>query len=229
MLKSVNFLWVGNSIANYPRPMASSLLSHFARVCTTLGIRYQFIVGADACNQVSKITAAYDPETKPFRDFILNGLHHANSVIGQDMFDVSDWAYAIEFNPLAHVLQVSYTPIVMSDSRSTDIASRSAKAKRSPPPQAGNGRRRTWKLSRPRLAFKSPILGEISAVPTVKHDRHACFLTLDPLTMKIQVFTESSLGNIRIPSKIDCSKMRGPLRLGTLCRLTIVGYSVSVH
>lgn len=110
MLKSVNFLWVGNSIANYPRPMASSLLSHFARVCTTLGIRYQFIVGADACNQVSKITAAYDPETKPFRDFILNGLHHANSVIGQDMFDVSDWACAIEFNPLAHVLQVSYTP-----------------------------------------------------------------------------------------------------------------------
>lgn len=110
MLKSVNFLWVGNSIANSSRPMASSLLSHFARVCTTLGIRYQFIVGADACNQVSKITAAYDPASKPFRDFVLNGLHHANTVIGQDIFHVSDWACAIEFNPLAHVLQVSYTP-----------------------------------------------------------------------------------------------------------------------
>lgn len=110
MLKSVTFLWVGNSIANSPRPMASSLLSHFARVCTALGIRYQFIVGADACNQVSKITAAYDPASKPFRDFILNGLHHANTVIGQDIFHVSDWACAIEFNPLAHVLQISYTP-----------------------------------------------------------------------------------------------------------------------
>lgn len=110
MLKSVTFLWVGNSIANSPRPMASSLLSRFARVCTTLGIRYQFIVGADACNQVSKITAAYDPTSKPFRDFILNGLYHANTVIGHDMFHVSDWACAIEFNPLARVLQVSYTP-----------------------------------------------------------------------------------------------------------------------
>lgn len=88
--KSVNFLWVGNSIANFHRPEASSLLSRFSRVCKKSGINCQFFVGADACNDEAKVMAAYDTAKEPLCNFILNFLRHANTVIGQEIFHAND-------------------------------------------------------------------------------------------------------------------------------------------
>lgn len=108
--KSVNFLWVGNSIANFHRWEASSLLSRFSRGCKKLGVSCQFFVGADACNDEAKIMAAYDTAKGPLSNFILNGLRHANTIIGQQIFHANDWSCVSDFSRLEHVLHVSYTP-----------------------------------------------------------------------------------------------------------------------
>ncbi|KAJ5884892.1 hypothetical protein N7495_009402 [Penicillium taxi] len=107
---SVTFLWMGNSIANLRPDDASLLLSQFSHICAKQGVRCQFIVAADACTHKPTIMAAYDTTKRPLHDFVLNGLRNANTVMGQDVFHVSDWTCAVEFNDRENVLNTYYIP-----------------------------------------------------------------------------------------------------------------------
>jgi EasF-like predicted methyltransferase len=107
---SVTFLWMGNSIANLQPDDASLLLSRFSHICTKQGVRCQFIVAADACTHKTTIMAAYDTTKRPLHDFLLNGLRHANTVMGHNVFQTSDWTCAVEFNDRANVLNTYYIP-----------------------------------------------------------------------------------------------------------------------
>ena len=107
---SVTFLWMGNSIANLQPCDASLLLSRFSHVCTKQAIACQFIVAADACTHKTTIMAAYDTTKAPLHDFVLNGLRHANTVLGRGVFQASDWTCAVEFNDHENVLNTYYTP-----------------------------------------------------------------------------------------------------------------------
>jgi uncharacterized SAM-dependent methyltransferase len=107
---SVTFLWMGNSIANLQPHDASLLLSRFSHICAKQSIGCQFIVAADACTHKTTIMAAYDTAKRPLHDFLLNGLQHANTVLGQDVFQASDWTCAVEMNDRENVLNTYYTP-----------------------------------------------------------------------------------------------------------------------
>jgi EasF-like predicted methyltransferase len=111
MHKTATFLWMGNSIANLKRSEAGSLLAKFVRACETLNINCQFIVSVDGCQDECKILAAYDTTKDPLRNFVLNGLHHANAVMGNEIFHPRDWTCSHEFDADDHTLRIYYTAL----------------------------------------------------------------------------------------------------------------------
>lgn len=105
----VTLLWMGNSVANYSQSDASSLLGQFAHAVQGAGVPCQFLVAVDACQQESRILEAYDSNQEAHREFILNGLRHANSIMGHEMFSSDEWSCVCRFNADDHTLRVYYT------------------------------------------------------------------------------------------------------------------------
>lgn len=107
---AVNFLWMGNSIANFDFFGASSLLSRFVDSCFASKMPCQFLVSIDACPREDKILQAYNPDNRSLSEFILNGLRHANSVLGQEIFQVDEWKCVTKFDHRDRILKVYYSP-----------------------------------------------------------------------------------------------------------------------
>lgn len=107
----ISFLWIGNSIANLQRSDVKSLLEQFDHACNKSNVNYQFIIGADSCNQEGRILEAYDTTNQLFRTFLLNGLHAANAVTGCEKFQDRDWSCMVEFDTREHELLMYYTPL----------------------------------------------------------------------------------------------------------------------
>ncbi|KAK3179272.1 hypothetical protein K4F52_009243 [Lecanicillium sp. MT-2017a] len=105
----VTLLWLGNSVANYGQLEASLVLGQFSRAAQGAGVPCQFLVAVDACQQESRVLEAYDSDQKALRDFILNGLRHANSIMGRDMFNRDQWGFVCRFDAHDHTLRVYYT------------------------------------------------------------------------------------------------------------------------
>ncbi|GFF23640.1 N-methyltransferase [Aspergillus udagawae] len=110
-LNTVTFFWMGNSIGNMDHHSeASALLAQFKDACQASSLRCQFLVAADACEDIHMIQKAYDTSNSTLHAFILNGLIHANAVLGREAFSLEDWSCESEFCPDESQLEVYYTP-----------------------------------------------------------------------------------------------------------------------
>ena len=100
-------MWLGSSIGNLKRDEAASFLKEFAsilRPCDTM------LIGVDGCQDAQKIYHAYNDREGKTHEFILNGLFHANMLLGKDFFDLEDWEVIGEYDEAAGRHQAFVVP-----------------------------------------------------------------------------------------------------------------------
>ena len=102
-------LSLGSSIGNFSRPDAESFLRGFSVV---LGPDSKMLIGLDACQDEDKVYHAYNDREGKTREFYLNGLAHANVVIGKEAFRLADWDVVGEYDNTEQRHQAFYTPLV---------------------------------------------------------------------------------------------------------------------
>ncbi|CAP70273.1 uncharacterized protein PODANS_3_3560 [Podospora anserina S mat+] len=85
---------LGSSIGNFERSAAASFLKSFSDV---LSHGDTMLIGLDACNDPAKVYHAYNDKEGITHEFILNGLRHANRVLGQAAFHERDWRVIGEY------------------------------------------------------------------------------------------------------------------------------------
>ena len=101
-------LSLGSSIGNFTRKEASDFLKGFSNM---LGDQDRMLIGLDACQDSPKVYRAYnDPQGKT-HEFVLNGLLHANRLLGQNVFNLGDWRVFGEYDKAAGRHQAFYYPV----------------------------------------------------------------------------------------------------------------------
>lgn len=93
--KPKTVLSLGSSIGNFSREEAAQFLAQFADV---LGHNDSMLLGLDACTDPNKVYHAYNDQEGLTHAFILNGLKHANHLLGRDAFAVQDWEVIGKYN-----------------------------------------------------------------------------------------------------------------------------------
>ena len=99
---------LGSSISSFTRSEAPDFLSGFAKVLkSSSGTEGSFaeeqgpammIVGLDACTSPGRLDRAYNDPHGAWDRFILNGLKHANTLLGHDAFRIEDWTAEGKWN-----------------------------------------------------------------------------------------------------------------------------------
>lgn len=80
-------LWMGSSIGNLDRTEAADFLQDFSGA---LKGQDSMLIGIDACQESDKVYQAYNDKRGVTHEFILNGLMHANKLIGKEVFRKED-------------------------------------------------------------------------------------------------------------------------------------------
>ncbi len=80
-------LWMGSSIGNLDRTEAAQFLKGFSEV---LQGQDSMLIGIDACQESDKVYHAYNDTRGVTHEFILNGLMHANKLMGKEVFRKED-------------------------------------------------------------------------------------------------------------------------------------------
>lgn len=101
-------LWMGSSIGNLNRTEAAEFLKDFADI---LRGQDTMLIGVDACQDKTKVYHAYNDKEGKTHDFVLNGLDHANRLMGYDVFKKGDWKVIGEYDEEAHRHQAFYSPM----------------------------------------------------------------------------------------------------------------------
>jgi EasF-like predicted methyltransferase len=87
-------LHLGSSIGNFSRDEAAEFLAGFADVMQPTD---SIMMGIDSCNDPEKIYHAYNDKEGLTHQFTLNGLTHANEVLGRDAFRLDEWQAVGEY------------------------------------------------------------------------------------------------------------------------------------
>jgi L-histidine Nalpha-methyltransferase / hercynylcysteine S-oxide synthase len=87
-------LSMGSSIGNFKRMEASSFFGAFA---SALRPGDQLLIGIDSCKDPKKVFHAYNDIEGVTHKFILNGLEHANHLLGSNEFDLNNWTVFGEY------------------------------------------------------------------------------------------------------------------------------------
>lgn len=93
-----SLLWLGNSIANFTPMDAGGLLKSFLAQGPKQTVQPRMIIAVDGCTAHDQILRAYDMSSGASREFVLNGLSHANHLIGEDVFLSADWGFVTAWN-----------------------------------------------------------------------------------------------------------------------------------
>ncbi|KAI4113844.1 MAG: hypothetical protein LQ345_005267 [Seirophora villosa] len=101
-------LSLGSSIGNFGRHEAAIFLQGFA---STLQTQDVMLVGLDACQNEEKVHRAYNDEIGKTHEFVLNGLLHANRLLGKDVFKLKDWKVIGEYDEASGRHQAFYSPV----------------------------------------------------------------------------------------------------------------------
>lgn len=96
--QSKSILSLGSSIGNFKRHEAAAFLRELAGI---LQAGDTMLIGIDACKDSEKVFHAYNDKDGLTHQFILNGLLHANRLIGTDCFKVEDWKVIGGYDSLA--------------------------------------------------------------------------------------------------------------------------------
>jgi EasF-like predicted methyltransferase len=107
---AVTFLWLGNSVANLTKLDASVLMSQFHQACRKMSLDCNFLISADSCAVEEKILEAYSPTNGPSRKFLCHGLHHANRLLGREVFREDEWDVIPVWDEAQNELHCSYAP-----------------------------------------------------------------------------------------------------------------------
>ncbi|KAH0547717.1 hypothetical protein FGG08_000207 [Glutinoglossum americanum] len=110
-LKPKCILSLGSSIGNFTRNEAAEFLSGFASSVLRPGNGDLMLVGLDACKNPEKVWTAYNDPKGITEAFIMNGMLHANKVLGKNYFHLDDWNYIGEYNIDAGCHQAFYLPV----------------------------------------------------------------------------------------------------------------------
>lgn len=86
---------LGSSIGNFSRRDAAMFVNDMADAAGEHGA---VLLGIDACQDPSRIYSAYNDRDGVTRDFTLNGLQHANTLLGRQEFDVPAWRAIGHYN-----------------------------------------------------------------------------------------------------------------------------------
>lgn len=101
-------LWLGSSIGNLNRTEAAEFLKGFAEI---LRPQDAMMIAIDACQDKKKVFHAYNDREGKTHDFVLNGLTHANRLMGTEVFKVDGWKVVGEFDVEAGRHQAFYSPV----------------------------------------------------------------------------------------------------------------------
>ncbi|KAF1990762.1 hypothetical protein K402DRAFT_324449 [Aulographum hederae CBS 113979] len=93
--KPKTVLSLGSSIGNFKRPDAGDFLAAFASI---LQQGDSVIIGIDSCHDAEKVLHAYNDRENVTHTFILNGLKHANRLLGSEAFVLDDWQVIGEYD-----------------------------------------------------------------------------------------------------------------------------------
>ncbi|KAI9836651.1 MAG: hypothetical protein M1819_001285 [Sarea resinae] len=102
-----SILSLGSSIGNFPRDEAAKFLCGFAQV---LKEGDSILLGLDACTDGSKVQHAYNDREGKTHEFILNGLVHANRLLGKEAFKLDDWEVIGNYDEAEQRHQAFYSP-----------------------------------------------------------------------------------------------------------------------
>ena len=88
-------LSMGSSIGNFSRQEAADFLRS---VSASLQPGDEMLIGIDGCKDPEKVLLAYNDPHNVTHEFILNGLLHANRLLGKQEFNVQDWQVVGEYS-----------------------------------------------------------------------------------------------------------------------------------
>ena len=100
-------LFLGSSMGNFTHAEAAAFLKGFSDV---LGSNDSMIIGLDACQDKDKVYRAYHDKAGKTREFYLNGLAHANALLGKKVFEPGKWDIVGEYDEAAGRHQAFYVP-----------------------------------------------------------------------------------------------------------------------
>lgn len=89
-------LWLGSSIGNFDRKSAAEFLAKTARESMRAGDT--MLISIDRRNKPADVALAYNDPAGLTRDFIINGLDHANRVLGGNAIDSTKFEYFDRYN-----------------------------------------------------------------------------------------------------------------------------------
>jgi EasF-like predicted methyltransferase len=99
---------MGSSIGNFKRHEAPNFLGSFSAVLQTGDT---ILIGIDACKDPEKVYHAYNDKHDITHQFILNGLVHANKLLGYEAFDLSQWIVIGEYDKVVGRHHAFVSPI----------------------------------------------------------------------------------------------------------------------
>ncbi|KAL9615031.1 MAG: hypothetical protein Q9167_000563 [Letrouitia subvulpina] len=99
---------LGSSIGNFTREDAASFLANFAQ---TIGNGDSMLIGLDGCQDEDRIYEAYNDKHGKTHEFLLNGLLHANYILGKKSFQLKNWLVEGKFNKAAGCHQAFYISV----------------------------------------------------------------------------------------------------------------------
>lgn len=79
---------LGSSVGNFPRPDASAFLKGFGDM---LNPGDALLVGLDGCSDGDRVFHAYNDREGVTDQFTMNGLKHANRIMGRQVFEEALW------------------------------------------------------------------------------------------------------------------------------------------
>ncbi|PGH11748.1 hypothetical protein AJ80_07009 [Polytolypa hystricis UAMH7299] len=105
--KPTCILSMGSSIGNFTRHEAAEFLNGFAKI---LGPSDSMLIGLDSCKDPKKVFRAYNDSKGTTREFYLNGLSNANSILGFDAFKAGDWEAIGVYDEVEGCHRAFYSP-----------------------------------------------------------------------------------------------------------------------
>jgi len=93
--KPKTILWLGSSMGNFKRHELPPFLAGFR---DALQPGNTMLIGIDSCKDPDRVFHAYNDRENVTRRFVLNGLKHANRIMGKDVFNLHDWEAIGEYD-----------------------------------------------------------------------------------------------------------------------------------
>jgi EasF-like predicted methyltransferase len=93
--KPKTILWLGSSLGNFKRPEVPPFLTGFR---DAIQPGDNMLIGIDSCKDPDRVFHAYNDRENVTHDFTLNGLEHANRIMGTTAFNLEEWQAIGEFD-----------------------------------------------------------------------------------------------------------------------------------